>query len=75
MMIPHHGFFCPSLRTGLANFRRIRLSIRKLFAGVLWIDGTFDTAFRGLAYGVMSDLSCDVPGVDYCSPCAHISDM
>ena len=34
---------------------------------MLWIDGTFDTAFLGLAYGVMSVLSCGALGVDYWS--------
>ena len=56
-------------------FPCIRLSIRKLFAGVLWIDGTFGTAFPSLAYGVTSDLSCGAPGVDDCFRCVHISDM
>jgi hypothetical protein len=56
-------------------FPCIRLSIRKLFAGALWIDDTFGTAFPGLAYGAMSALSCGVPGVDDYSPCVHISDM
>ena len=57
------------------KFPCIRLSIRKLIAGALWIDDTFDTAFPGLAYGVMSDLSCGALGVAYYFRCVHISDM
>ena len=56
-------------------FPCIRLSIRKPFAGLLWIDGISDTAFRGLAYGVMSDLAYGAPGVDCYFLCAHISDI
>ena len=57
------------------RFPCIRLSIRKLIAGALWIDGTFDTAFPGLVYGVMSDLSCGALGADYSFQRVHISDM
>jgi len=56
-------------------FPCIRLSIRKPFAGLLWIDGIVGTAFRGLAYGVMSDLSCGALGADCYCPCGHISDI